>query len=281
MSRHDKTCIRCRIYRATYAIQNNKQIRTKPSICTACALDNTKWIGQVHIYNKPEKFIIGPGQTSFLKNYRATEKEIVEIINEEIQIFTASWRYLWYHGGDKVLNHFFSNERKICCFIAKVYFDSKDLLELWDIEYQDQINQVYIDLDKNIQNCKRNICRISADLINEFNNGDPDFIELNRNYSEIVYNHRINNEILYYRDRIKSIFIAMLDPELKIDNKFLTSDVKSLANGIYENQAWDRMPILADALQDAGCDENKIINYCQNGNHFRGCLVLDSILGKN
>src|SRR5262249_29996688 len=40
---------------------------------------------------------------------------------------------------------------------------------------------------------------------------------------------------------------------------WLTSTVVALARGIYEERAFDRMPILADALQDAGCDNEDIL----------------------
>jgi len=42
------------------------------------------------------------------------------------------------------------------------------------------------------------------------------------------------------------------------------------------------MPILADALQDAGCDNAGILNHCRgNGPHVRGCWVVDLVLGKS
>lgn len=67
-----------------------------------------------------------------------------------------------------------------------------------------------------------------------------------------------------------------------IDPSWLTSDVLALANGIYEERAFDRMPILADALQDAGCNNDDILNHCrQPGEHVRGCWVVDLLLGKS
>lgn len=62
---------------------------------------------------------------------------------------------------------------------------------------------------------------------------------------------------------------------------WLTSDVVALATGIYADRAFDRMPILADALQDAGCDSDDILDHCRGpGPHVRGCWVVDLLLGK-
>jgi hypothetical protein len=66
------------------------------------------------------------------------------------------------------------------------------------------------------------------------------------------------------------------------DSAWRTSTVLALAQGAYEERDFDRMPILADALQDAGCDNEDILNHCrQPGEHVRGCWVVDLILGKS
>jgi hypothetical protein len=61
-----------------------------------------------------------------------------------------------------------------------------------------------------------------------------------------------------------------------------TSDVLLLAQGIYDDRAFDRMPILADALQDAGCNNADVLNHCRDthATHVRGCWVVDLVLGK-
>jgi len=65
------------------------------------------------------------------------------------------------------------------------------------------------------------------------------------------------------------------------DPAWLTSTVLALANGVYEEWAFDRMPILADALQEAGCDNDEILNHCRSpGQHVRGCWAIDLLLGK-
>lgn len=61
-----------------------------------------------------------------------------------------------------------------------------------------------------------------------------------------------------------------------------TSTVLALAHDIYADRTFDRMPILADALQDAGCDNADILNHCRSGGpHVRGCWVVDLLLGKS
>jgi hypothetical protein len=66
------------------------------------------------------------------------------------------------------------------------------------------------------------------------------------------------------------------------DPAWRTSDVLLLARGIYEERAFDRMPILADALQDAGCDNDDILSHLREANatHVRGCWALDLVLEK-
>jgi hypothetical protein len=57
--------------------------------------------------------------------------------------------------------------------------------------------------------------------------------------------------------------------------------VRRLAEGIYEDRAFDRLPILADALEEAGCTDQAILDHCRHpGPHVRGCWVVDLLLGK-
>jgi hypothetical protein len=66
-----------------------------------------------------------------------------------------------------------------------------------------------------------------------------------------------------------------------VDPSWLTSTVVALSRGIYDDRAFDRLPILADALQDAGCDNLDVLNHCRgDGPHARGCWVVDLLLGK-
>jgi hypothetical protein len=57
--------------------------------------------------------------------------------------------------------------------------------------------------------------------------------------------------------------------------------VVQLARDIYEERRFDHLPILADALEEAGCDDEEILWHCRaETEHARGCWVVDSILGR-
>ncbi len=57
--------------------------------------------------------------------------------------------------------------------------------------------------------------------------------------------------------------------------------VAKIAQAIYDERAFDRMPILADALEEAGCSDQDILTHCRSGGeHVRGCWVVDQILGR-
>jgi hypothetical protein len=51
---------------------------------------------------------------------------------------------------------------------------------------------------------------------------------------------------------------------------------------MYDDRRFDEMPLLADALEEAGCTEEAILKHCREpGEHVRGCWVVDLILDKN
>jgi hypothetical protein len=57
--------------------------------------------------------------------------------------------------------------------------------------------------------------------------------------------------------------------------------IPRLARTIYDGRRFEDLPILADALEDAGCDNADILQHCRGpGPHTRGCWVVDLLLGK-
>jgi hypothetical protein len=68
------------------------------------------------------------------------------------------------------------------------------------------------------------------------------------------------------------------DPDWFVWNE---GTIRRLAQGIHEDRAYDRLPILGDALEDAGCADADILSHLRSpGPHVRGCWPLDLILGK-
>lgn len=71
-----------------------------------------------------------------------------------------------------------------------------------------------------------------------------------------------------------------------IDSTWLTQPVLSLAQAAYDKRNLPSgtldnacLAVLADALEDAGCDSADILNHCrQYGDHYRGCWVVDLLL---
>jgi hypothetical protein len=66
-----------------------------------------------------------------------------------------------------------------------------------------------------------------------------------------------------------------------VDPGWLTGAVVSLARTMYDSRDFAAMPILADALQESGCDNADVLAHCRgDGPHVRGCWVVDLLLGK-
>jgi hypothetical protein len=78
-------------------------------------------------------------------------------------------------------------------------------------------------------------------------------------------------------------------PNSEFKDAWRTTIAVNIAKGIYEERAFDRMPILADALLDADCDSEAVLRHCRGTEktakdgpvvHIRGCWVIELILGR-
>jgi hypothetical protein len=69
---------------------------------------------------------------------------------------------------------------------------------------------------------------------------------------------------------------------VKFKPEWRTDTVMTLARQMYDSREFSAMPILADALQDAGCNVETMLNHCRDTSltHVRGCWVVDLVLGK-
>jgi hypothetical protein len=59
------------------------------------------------------------------------------------------------------------------------------------------------------------------------------------------------------------------------------STVTRIAQTIYEERRFQDLPVLADALEEEGCDDVRLLDHCrQKGEHALGCWVVDLLLDK-
>jgi hypothetical protein len=85
-------------------------------------------------------------------------------------------------------------------------------------------------------------------------------------------------------DLVRDLFGDIFHPPT-IDPAWLAwgdGTVDKIAGAIYRDDRFTDLPILADALEDAGCSDQEILHHCRGGGlHARGCWVLDLLLQKH
>jgi hypothetical protein len=95
-----------------------------------------------------------------------------------------------------------------------------------------------------------------------------------------VVRHLRRSPELWSADHIRCVFGNPFCP-VTFDSAWRTEAVVGLARGMYESRDFSPMPVLADALEDAGCADPDVLTHCRGpGSHVRGCWVVDLILGK-
>jgi hypothetical protein len=135
-----------------------------------------------------------------------------------------------------------------------------------------------------------NACRsaISATLTNS--DTLPDLLSVLRVFIEaigLLYPNTAHEPGNTFCRQIREIFRNPFLPGA-LDRSWLTPNVTKLAQTIYEERhlpsgLFDnaRLGILADALEEAGCDNTDILGHLRGGgDHVRGCWVVDLILDK-
>ena len=80
-------------------------------------------------------------------------------------------------------------------------------------------------------------------------------------------------------DLLRDVF-GDLTHRITFDPAWRTDTATALVRAMYDSREFGAMPILADALQDAGCEDEVILAHCREpGLHVRGCWVCDKVLG--
>jgi hypothetical protein len=89
-------------------------------------------------------------------------------------------------------------------------------------------------------------------------------------------------ELMKQANFLRDIFGNPFQP-ISFDPAWRTANTIGLASAMYESREFSNMPILADALEEAGCDQPDFLAHCrgEQATHVRGCWVVDWVLGKS
>jgi hypothetical protein len=88
-------------------------------------------------------------------------------------------------------------------------------------------------------------------------------------------------ELLAQAVLVRDIFGPIPFRSWALDSSWLTPTVVELAQVIYDGKCFDRMPILADVLEKAGCNNEATLRHLrERGPHVRGCWAVDAVVGK-
>jgi hypothetical protein len=119
-------------------------------------------------------------------------------------------------------------------------------------------------------------CLEGADIVAAINAGGA---VTSNGIEETPENYRAEERV--HADLLRCIIGNPFHPG-RLDRSALTPAVTALAKSIYADQCYKDLPILADALEEAGCTNANILSHCrQPGEHVRGCWALDLVLGKS
>jgi hypothetical protein len=94
---------------------------------------------------------------------------------------------------------------------------------------------------------------------------------------------RLGSSVELWKDMAELLLDIFDNPfrRVALDRSWVTPQVVCLATRIYNQRAFGRVRILADALEEAGCDNAELFAHCRGpGPHVRGCWALDLFLGK-
>jgi hypothetical protein len=91
-------------------------------------------------------------------------------------------------------------------------------------------------------------------------------------------------EELHLHRRGVELLRDVIGPQVVVDPSVLAwrgGTIPKLVRAIHDERRWEDLPVLADALEEAGCDDEELVNHCrkQGRVHVRGCWLLGLLLG--
>ena len=83
-------------------------------------------------------------------------------------------------------------------------------------------------------------------------------------------------------DLLRCLFGPLPFRRVLVKRSWRTPSVVALARAIYEERRFEDLPVLADAVEEAGCGDEAVLSHCRGGGpHARGCFAVDLILSKS
>jgi len=105
------------------------------------------------------------------------------------------------------------------------------------------------------------------------------FFSINKVLKNVKIGHITGTKIIL--DIFETVFADKKLPRIKYDwLRWNDSCVRKMAESIYKENRFYDVPILGDALEDAGCNDNNMLEHLRSPNrHFKGCWAVDKLLG--
>lgn len=115
------------------------------------------------------------------------------------------------------------------------------------------------------------------------------YLEIGMTYSQAIVRRLMSmvSDDLYGRQEHKNAIFAnivtdiapwqpwVIRPEWLLVNH---STVRHMTKEIVASRDFQDVPVLADALEDAGCEDYEILNHLRNDKHYYGCALLHKML---
>lgn len=188
------------------------------------------------------------------------------------------WNHLWSGGvGQQAIT------------IAKRYADGIATIEELDSCRQavhDEL-ELYPDepvYDSSYWACARDIQEVVEGSSGYAANLSTVMVDHNAEHFDARCEMRREEELAAQCSILLDLFGPLLFRPINLDRSWLTwndGTVVTLAQAIYENRRFANIPILADALEEAGCTNIDILSHCRGpGPHVRSCWVVDLLLGR-
>jgi hypothetical protein len=66
--------------------------------------------------------------------------------------------------------------------------------------------------------------------------------------------------------------VDMVEPPRRLRPAWLTPAALGIARRAYDLRDWEALPVLADALEEAGCEDEEVLMHCRGKGRCPGCL---------